>query len=184
MFRFSWKWRRRSPSKVKERTHEEVTEALRRYTKIVIPFNDEPHAQQSKPVLTTFLLAVMILAGPLGNVLLGKGMKETGRLPVWPPKQLVWTGLKVFGSGSIWLGVASLIIFFIAYMLVLSVADFSYVQPAASLAYGIAALLGHLLLGEHISALRWTGIAVICMGVLIVGRTNPRTTSPQITERA
>src|SRR5262252_7332464 len=28
MFRFSWKWRRRSPSKVKERTHEKATEAL------------------------------------------------------------------------------------------------------------------------------------------------------------
>jgi drug/metabolite transporter (DMT)-like permease len=149
----------------------------------VIPFNDEPRAQQSKPVLTTFLLTVVILAGPLGNVLLGKGMKETGRLPVWPPKQLMGTGLKVFGSGSIWLGVASLITFFIAYMLVLSVADYSYVQPAASLAYGIAALLGHFWLGEHISALRWTGIAVICMGVVIVSRTDPQTTSPQTTER-
>jgi drug/metabolite transporter (DMT)-like permease len=150
----------------------------------VIDSNDEPHAPRSKAVLTTFLLAVMILAGPLGNVLLGKGMKETGRLPVWPPVQLIRTGLKVFGSGSIWLGVASLIMFFIAYMLVLSVADYSYVQPSASLAYGIAALLGHLLLGEHISALRWTGIVVICMGVLIVSRTNPQTTSPQTTERA
>jgi transposase len=28
LFRFSWKWSRRSPSKVKERTHEEATEAL------------------------------------------------------------------------------------------------------------------------------------------------------------
>src|SRR5262249_33441014 len=28
MFRFNWKWRRRSPSKVMERTHEEATEAL------------------------------------------------------------------------------------------------------------------------------------------------------------
>jgi len=28
LFRFSWKWRRRSPSKVMERTHEEATEAL------------------------------------------------------------------------------------------------------------------------------------------------------------
>jgi hypothetical protein len=28
LFRFSWKWRRRSPSKVKERTHEAATEAL------------------------------------------------------------------------------------------------------------------------------------------------------------
>jgi hypothetical protein len=28
VFRFSWKWRRRSPNKVKERAHEEATEAL------------------------------------------------------------------------------------------------------------------------------------------------------------
>ncbi len=148
-----------------------------------IPRRDQPHAGHSKPVLTALLLAVMIVAGPLGNVFLGKGMKETGRLPVWPPSQLIATGLKVFGTGSIWLGIASLLTFFIAYMLVLSVADFSYVQPSASLAYGISAVLGHFLLGEHISALRWTGIVVICMGVFVVGRTNPKTTYPE-TERA
>jgi hypothetical protein len=28
LFRFSWKWRRRSPGKVMERTHEDATEAL------------------------------------------------------------------------------------------------------------------------------------------------------------
>jgi hypothetical protein len=28
VFRFSWRWSRRSPGKVKERTHEEATEAL------------------------------------------------------------------------------------------------------------------------------------------------------------
>ena len=36
MFRFSWKWRRRSPSKVKERTHEEATEALHAGRKVAI----------------------------------------------------------------------------------------------------------------------------------------------------
>jgi hypothetical protein len=29
LLRFSWKWRRRSPIKLMERTHEEATEALR-----------------------------------------------------------------------------------------------------------------------------------------------------------
>ena len=28
LFRFSWKWRKRSPIKIMERTHEEATEAL------------------------------------------------------------------------------------------------------------------------------------------------------------
>jgi len=37
-------------------------------------------------------------------------------------------------------------------------------------------VLGHLMLGERISPLRWAGIAVICLGVFVVGRTHPRTT--------
>ncbi len=121
-------------------------------------------------------IALMAIAGPLGNVLLGKGMKHIGSLAVWPVADLVQTGLKIFASGEIWLGIASLITFFVAYMLALSLADYSYVQPASSIAYGVVALLGHLMLGEQVSVLRWAGIAVICMGVFVVGRTAPKTT--------
>ena len=51
-------------------------------------------------------------------------------------------GLRVFASGTIWLGVASLITFFLAYILVLSWADYSYVQPASSFSYAVVALFG------------------------------------------
>jgi drug/metabolite transporter (DMT)-like permease len=125
---------------------------------------------------TYFLIAVMVIAGPLGNVLLGKGMKHIGEPAIWPPLQLLHTGLNVFTSVSIWLGIASLVTFFVAYMVVLSWADYSFVQPASSLAYGVVALLGYLMLGERVSPLRWAGIAIICVGVFVVGRTNPRTT--------
>ena len=84
------------------------------------------------------------------------------------------SGLHIFASGTIWLGVASLITFFVAYLLVLSWADYSYVQPASSFSYAVVALLGYFLLGESITPLRWVGIAVICMGVFVVGRTSPR----------
>jgi drug/metabolite transporter (DMT)-like permease len=118
----------------------------------------------------------MVLFGPMGDVLLSKGMKDIGPVPNWSPAELAQLFLAVFRSGMIWLGIGSLLGFFIAYTLVLSWADYSYVQPASSFAYGIVALLGHFMLGEVISPLRWAGILVICCGVLIVGHTPPRTT--------
>jgi drug/metabolite transporter (DMT)-like permease len=125
---------------------------------------------------TYLLVAVMVIAGPLGNVLLGKGMKHMGQLSVWPLSELLHTAAKILTSAPVWLGIASLLAFFVAYMLVLSFADYSFVQPASSIAYGVVALLGYMMLGERISPLRWAGIAVICLGVFVVGRTNPRTT--------
>jgi len=126
------------------------------------------------PHLKTFLLIlVMVIANPLGNTFLGEGMKRAGKIAVWPPGQAVHTALHIGAITTIWLGVASLLAFFLANILVLSWADYSYVQPASSVAYGVTALLGYFMLGEAVSPLRWLGIAVICLGVLVVGQTNP-----------
>lgn len=124
------------------------------------------------------MILVMTFVGPLGNVFLGKGMEHAGALHIWPVSTLVTTGVHVFSEPPIWLGIGLLILFLITYMLVLSWADYSYVQPVTSLAYGVVALLSWAILGEHVAPLRWVGIAIICLGVFVVGRTNPRTTQP------
>jgi drug/metabolite transporter (DMT)-like permease len=127
---------------------------------------------------TYAMIAVMVIVGPLGNVLLGKGMKHIADLSVWPPAHILHSGIEIFSSPFIWLGILSLIAFFVSYMLVLSWADYSFVQPATSLAYGVIALLSYYFLGEKISPLRWAGIAVICLGVFVVSRTGLRTSTP------
>jgi len=134
---------------------------------------DHHHQRHFK---TFVMILVMIIAGPLGNVLLGKGMKSVGNTSTASGADLLHLVGRIFETPAIWLGVASLLTFFIANILVLSWADYSFVQPASSMAYGVVALLSVLLLGESVTPLRWLGIAIICLGVFIVGRTDPRTT--------
>jgi hypothetical protein len=127
---------------------------------------------------TYLLISLMVLFGPLGNVLLGKGMKRIGVASIGTPADALDVLFRVLTSGTIWLGIASLITFFVAYMLVLSWADYSYVQPASSVAYGMVALLAHFMLREVVTPTRWAGVLLICLGVLVVGHTPPRTTEP------
>jgi len=65
-------------------------------------------------------------------------------------------------------------------MALLSWADLSYVLPVTSIAYGLVALVGRFALHEQVSLARWAGIGLIMIGVTLVGRTAPRTTSHTI----
>jgi drug/metabolite transporter (DMT)-like permease len=133
-------------------------------------------SSQGLHLKTYVFLLFMVTFGPLGDVYLADGMKKVGALPTQDSASLFSFFVRAFTSGTVWLGVILLLAFFISYTLVLSWADFSFVQPASSLSYAIVALLGHFFLREYVSPLRWAGIALLCMGVLIVGYTPPRTT--------
>jgi drug/metabolite transporter (DMT)-like permease len=125
---------------------------------------------------TYLLIAFMVFFSPLGNVLLSRGMKGVGSARNWAPADGLHVLARILSSGYIWLGIACLLAFFVAYMLVLTWADYSYVQPASAFSYATVALLSYFLLDEVIPPLRWAGIAVICLGVFVVGHTPPRTT--------
>jgi drug/metabolite transporter (DMT)-like permease len=123
------------------------------------------------------LILISILLGPLGNVLLGKGMKGIGHVQIRGLGDLLPVAFRVFSSPTLWLGIACLMGFFLVHMLLLTWADYSYVQPATALSYATVAVLSYFFLGEVVSPLRWAGIALICFGVLVVGRTAPNTTA-------
>jgi drug/metabolite transporter (DMT)-like permease len=133
-------------------------------------------SSQGLHLKTYVFLLFMVTFGPLGDVFLADGMKKVGALSMQDPASVFHFFVRAFASGTVWLGVLLLLAFFFSYTLVLSWADFSFVQPASSLSYAIVALLGHFFLLEYVSPLRWAGIALLCLGVLIVGYTPPRTT--------
>lgn len=136
---------------------------------------DTTHPKTRLQLKTFVMILVMIIFGPLGNVLLGMGMKHinAGGSGAGHVLHLI---PQAIATGTIWLGIASLITFFVANILVLSWADYSFVQPAASLAYLVVALMSRFILHETVTPLRWAGVAIICIGVAVIGRTPARTT--------
>ncbi|NOT61345.1 MAG: EamA family transporter [Acidobacteria bacterium] len=128
---------------------------------------------------TLVVLFVAICAQVLGDVCLTKGMKAVGEVNTLNPAALFQIGIQVFTNPFIWLGIATLTIFYLLYLVALSWADLSFVVPATAFGYLLNALLAKLLLHEPISPLRWFGTAVICAGVAIVSTTEQKTTAKE-----
>ena len=136
-----------------------------------------PKTHQARIYVLLFLL---VLLGSGGNTILSKGMKDAGDVDLSHWASLLSDAARVLTSGTIWLGIVMMLGFMVCHMLVLSMADYSYVMPFSAIAYAIVPLLGYLFLHEHVSAARWVGIALIFLGVLLINRTPPRTTGHSV----
>jgi uncharacterized membrane protein len=124
---------------------------------------------------TLVMVCAMVLCANAGDLLLKRGMLQIGAV------QLSASGIAhafrmTITNGTLWLGIAFLCGFLVSYMTVLSWADYSYVMPAGAFGYALLTLFAVVFLHEAVSARRWAGVALICVGVLLVGQTKPRTT--------
>lgn len=125
---------------------------------------------------TRMMVVLAVVFNSVGNVLLAKGMRQMGEMPDWSFHVLGIYFMRALTSVWVLLGLCALLLFLVSWLLVLSWADYSYVLPAAAAGYALVPVLGHFLLGETVSSLHWLGVAIICMGVTIVGGTSPSTT--------
>jgi drug/metabolite transporter (DMT)-like permease len=125
---------------------------------------------------TYVFLALMVLFNSVGDTMLSRGMKKVGEVHYTSLAGVGHTLVTVLRTPSIWIGIGSLLSFFVCYMLLLSWADFSFVMPATAANFAIVPVFGAFLLHERVSFARWIGVAIICLGVLLVSRTPVSTT--------
>jgi len=131
-----------------------------------------------KPSLgTSLLLAITVALDAAGTLLLSGGMKHVGSIDAATLPIVVRAFGRAMARAEIWLGIASLIGWFVCSLVLFSRIDFSYVQPVSAIGYALVAVLGYVVLGEAVTAARWAGIVCICAGVSLIGRTPPRTTA-------
>jgi uncharacterized membrane protein len=126
-------------------------------------------------IKTLVVILVMVVCANVGDLMLKRGMTQIGAV------QLSAAGLEeafrlTVTNATIWIGILFLIGFTVSYMTVMSWADYSYVMPSGAFGYALLTLLAVLVLHEHVSPRRWIGVVLICIGVLLVSQTKPRTT--------
>jgi drug/metabolite transporter (DMT)-like permease len=126
-------------------------------------------------IKTLVMILAMVACGTVGDLLLKRGMTQIGAVELTPVgiSHAFHASLTNF---TVWTAIFFLIGFMLTNMTVLSWADYSFVMPASAFGYAVVAFVGVTVLGETVTPRRWFGVALICLGVILVGQTKPRTT--------
>jgi drug/metabolite transporter (DMT)-like permease len=124
------------------------------------------------------VLAGVTVFAAAGDSMLSHGMKQTGNISVNHLQGVILAVLNPWVA----IGILLLLAFFATYMTALSWADLTYVLPATSLGYVLLALVARFLLHEHVSPLRWLGIALITGGVGFIAGGPELTKHPHVAQ--
>lgn len=124
------------------------------------------------------VLIAMIVAAALtaiGQILIRRGMQQVGSLEQFQASLL----LSYFGEAmlnpNVILGTFLHAIVYLLILTALSWADVTVAVPFTAIEYFFAALLAVTLLQETVSPLRWAGIGLIIVGVILISLGSPET---------
>ena len=134
-------------------------------------------------IKTLVMILAMVVCANTGDLLLKRGMTQVGAVEI-SAAGLQHAFFATVTNGTIWIGIVFLIGFMSSYMTVLSWADYSYVMPVGAFGYATLTLFAVTFLHEAVSPRRWVGVILICVGVLLVSQTRPRTTEVAVREVA
>ncbi len=118
------------------------------------------------------LIVLVTLLKPLSNLFLAWGMQQMPRTLAMNPLFF----LRAMIDPLVALGIVMQIVWLLARMSLLSVADLSFVLPVTASGYVLSTMLGRVVLHEQVSVSRWLGVVMISLGTAFVA-SSPRITA-------
>jgi len=117
-------------------------------------------------VIVIILLSVLLNSA--AQLFMKKGMLDVGEV----------SGLRGFMSEiphmitnwALWTSALCYLFSIALWMIVLSKVDVSYAYPFLSIGYIFSAVVGYFAFSENVTPIRIVGIAVICLGVVLISR--------------
>ncbi|MCL5671815.1 MAG: hypothetical protein M1423_11080 [Acidobacteria bacterium] len=117
---------------------------------------------------TALFIAIIVLAGQLGDISLSLAMKTVGEVKRFTPSDVLQFLRRAFRVKWMWIGISLMTVAFFSLLALLSWANVSLVVPATAASYAVGAMGAQFLLGEHVNRERWIGVIIVCIGVALV----------------
>jgi bacterial/archaeal transporter family protein len=119
-------------------------------------------------MMTALLIALVVLGGSAGDVFITKGMKQLGEISTLHFGKLLRIAGRAMTNRYFLTGVLFMAVSYFSFLGALRLADLSLVLPATSISFVITTIGARLFLKETISAMRWAGILLVCIGVALI----------------
>ena len=119
-------------------------------------------------MLEYLFLFVIVAAGTGGELCVSRAMKTIGEVHDFRPAALLQFVLRAARVAWIWIGVAMMGMAFFALLAMLSMENVSFVVPVTALSYAAGAIGAKVFLRERVTAQRWAGVLIVCIGVTLV----------------
>lgn len=114
------------------------------------------------------LILVIVACNAAGDLLNSRGMKLEGEVRDFAPSGLARLIAHLVHNRYVIAGVGIMACGFLAQLWVLSITDLSFAIPATASGYILETVLARVVLGEHVTALRWIGAALVAVGVMLL----------------
>ena len=115
------------------------------------------------------LILLGVLLNAAAQLCLKQGMRQVGHF-AFSLANLAPISFKVAVNPFVFAGLTCYVVSVVVWLLALSRVEVSYAYPLLSVGYIVTAFAGQLFFDEALGPMRWAGILVICLGVILVTR--------------
>ena len=113
-------------------------------------------------------MTIAAAAAAVGQILLRQGMQQIGSLERFAPGALAGYFWMALCNPYVIGGTVLNAIFYFLFLASLSWAGVTVVLPLTAIEFAFAAALAVVILNETVPALRWAGIALVILGVILI----------------
>lgn len=113
-------------------------------------------------------MTIAAAAAAFGQIFVRQGMQQVGSLEQYAPLALLTYFSQAMMNPYVIIGTILNAVFYVLFLAALSWTDVTVVLPMTALEFGMAAILAVMILKEAVPALRWAGIMLIIVGVILI----------------